>query len=76
MDRKVRFEAAGRSLADGVHVKRVKEGGPMFSSLDEQMKLDEATSSTSRERLLRYAGVAIASILVFGGLYAGILLFA
>ena len=48
----------------------------MFSSLDEQMKLDEATSSTSRERLLRYAGVAIASILVFGGLYAGILLFA
>jgi hypothetical protein len=46
----------------------------MFSSLDEQMKRDEATTSSSRERWFRYATVVVASILVFGGLYAGIML--
>jgi hypothetical protein len=46
----------------------------MFSSLDEQMKSDESASSTSRERWIRYAGVVIATALVFGGLYAGIML--
>lgn len=48
----------------------------MFSSLDEQMKLDDATTSSSRERWFKYASVAIVSLLIFGGLYAGILLFA
>jgi hypothetical protein len=46
----------------------------MFSSLDEQMKRDGAASANSRERWLTYAIIAVASILVFGGLYAGIML--
>lgn len=45
----------------------------MFSSLDEAMK--QAAGSNSREKWLRYAGVLIATIVVFGGLYAGIMLF-
>jgi len=47
----------------------------MFSSLDEAMKHDDAVSSTPRERWMRYAGVFIVAVLVFGGLYAGIMLF-
>ncbi len=47
----------------------------MFNSLDEQMKRDDATSTSSRERWLTYASVAIVSLLVFSGLYAGIMLF-
>jgi len=46
----------------------------MFSSLDEQMKRDEATASGARERWLKNAMVAVVSLLVFGGLYASILL--
>ena len=46
----------------------------MFNSLDEQMKRDEAKTSNPRERWFRYASIAIVSILVFGGLYAGIML--
>lgn len=46
----------------------------MFTSLDEQMRRDEATASSLLERWFRYAGIAITSILVFGGLYAGIML--
>jgi hypothetical protein len=46
----------------------------MFNSLDEQMKRDDATSSSSRERWIRYASIAIVSILVFGSVYAGIML--
>jgi hypothetical protein len=48
----------------------------MFNSLDEQMERDDATSSTSRERWISYGTIAIVSILVFGGLYASILLLA
>jgi hypothetical protein len=46
----------------------------MFSSLEEQIKRDDASSSNSRERWLRYSTIVIVSILAFGGLYAGILL--
>ncbi len=41
----------------------------MFSSLDEQFKHDEATSSTPRERWLKYCGITLISMLVFGGLF-------
>ena len=44
----------------------------MFSSLDEQMKSDESASSTRLERWIRYASVMAVSLLVFGGVYAGI----
>lgn len=46
----------------------------MFSSLDEQIKHDEQTSSTVRERFIRYASIVLVSVLAFGGLYAGIML--
>ena len=44
----------------------------MFDSLDEQMKMDEAKESTRTERALRWAAVAIVSVIVFGGLYFGV----
>ena len=53
-----------------------RTGESMFNSLDEQMERDDATSSTSRERWISYGTIAIVSILVFGGLYASILLLA
>jgi hypothetical protein len=46
----------------------------MFDSLDEQMKHDDAITSTQRERLLRYAMIAVTSVLVFGGVCAAILM--
>jgi hypothetical protein len=46
----------------------------MFGSLDEQMKRDESASSTAKERWIRYTIVLIISVLVFGRLYAGIML--
>lgn len=45
----------------------------MFSSLDEQMNRDECASSSARERWIRYAAIAVASALVFGGLYASLM---
>lgn len=44
----------------------------MFDSLDDTMKRDELRESSKSERLIRYAAVAIASVLLFGGLYLGI----
>ena len=44
----------------------------MFDSLDDQMKKDLERESTSTERMIRYAVVAIASVLLFGGLYLGV----
>ncbi len=46
----------------------------MFNTLDEQMKRDDASSTTPRERAVKYLAVLIAAALVFGGLYAGIAL--
>lgn len=40
----------------------------MFDSLEDQMKADLAKESTSTERMVRYAVVAVASVLIFGGL--------
>ena len=44
----------------------------MFNSLDEEMKRDDQDTSTPRERWLRYAVVLLLSVVLFGGLYAGI----
>jgi hypothetical protein len=44
----------------------------MFDSLDDQMKQDELKASSSTERWLRWAAVAIVSVLLFGGLYYGV----
>lgn len=44
----------------------------MFDSLDDQMKRDDARASTTTERMIRYAAVAVTSVLLFGGLYLGV----
>lgn len=44
----------------------------MFDSLDERMKQDERAESTSTERVLRYVAIAIASIVLFAGVYFGV----
>ncbi len=44
----------------------------MFDSLDEQMKNDDAKVVSSRERALKWALVALVSLVVFGGLYVGV----
>jgi len=44
----------------------------MFDSLDDQMKIHEQKESTATERYLRWAAVAIVSVLLFGGLYYGV----
>jgi hypothetical protein len=44
----------------------------MFDSLDDQMKADLNKESTSRERLIRYVAVAVASVVLFGGLVFGV----
>ena len=46
----------------------------MFESLDDQIALDARKMTTARNRCLQYAGVFAATIMVFGALYAGILL--
>jgi hypothetical protein len=44
----------------------------MFDSLDEQMKRDLERESTKSERMIRYAAVAVASVVLFGSLYLGV----
>ena len=44
----------------------------MFDGLDEQMKKDDSAESTPTERYMKWAAVAIASVLLFGGLYFGV----
>jgi hypothetical protein len=44
----------------------------MFEGLDEQMKRDEQAEISPTEKYLRWAAVAIASIVLFGGLYLGV----
>ena len=44
----------------------------MFDSLDDQMKQDDRASTSWRERILVWVGVAVISVLVFGGLYYGV----
>ena len=44
----------------------------MFDSLDEQMKKDAEKESTPKQRALMWLVIAVASILIFGGLYFGV----
>jgi hypothetical protein len=44
----------------------------MFDSLDEQMKKDEKRMVSNKERYLRWAIVAISTLVVFGALIAGV----
>lgn len=44
----------------------------MFDSLDETMKHDEETQTTSRERWMRYVVTAVISVVVVGGLLMSI----
>lgn len=41
----------------------------MFASLEEQMKVDDATTASPRERLTKWAVIAFVAVVVFGGLY-------
>jgi hypothetical protein len=41
----------------------------MFASLEEQMKHDDATAASSRQRMTKWAVVAFVAVAVFGGLY-------
>jgi hypothetical protein len=41
----------------------------MFASLDEQMKVDDATSESSRQRLMKWVVIAFVAVVVFGALY-------
>ncbi len=40
----------------------------MFESLDETMKKDNAAANSLQQRILMYAGILIASVLLFAGL--------
>ena len=44
----------------------------MFDSLDEQMKHDLEKQTSSKQRMLLWLAIALASILIFGGLYFGV----
>jgi hypothetical protein len=41
----------------------------MFDSLDEQMKHDDATAASLRQRITKWAMIAVIAIAVFGALY-------
>jgi hypothetical protein len=44
----------------------------MFDSLDEQIISTEGTPPTTSRRLFRFLWITIVALLVFGGLYLGI----
>jgi len=44
----------------------------MFDSLEDQMKQDEQKESTPTERYIRWAVIAVVSVLLFGGLIYGV----
>jgi hypothetical protein len=44
----------------------------MFDSLSDRMRQDEAQETTRQERFIRWAMVAIVSVVLFGGLYFGV----
>ena len=44
----------------------------MFESLDEQIKHDLDAQTTKKQRMLLWLAVAVASIILFGGLYYGV----
>ena len=48
----------------------------MFQSLDEQMKHHDARETTPRQRMIKWAAIAVAAVAVLGGLYFAIEVFA
>lgn len=44
----------------------------MFDSLSDRIKQDEQQAVNSTERIVRWAVVAVLSVLFFGGLYFGV----
>ena len=44
----------------------------MFDSLDEQMKADLNKQQTTKQRVLLWLVVAVATVLIFGGLWYGV----
>ena len=41
----------------------------MFASLEEQMKVDDATAASPRQRMTKWAVIAFVAVAVFGALY-------
>ena len=41
----------------------------MFASLEEQMKVDDATAASPRQRVTKWVVIAFVAIVVFGALY-------
>lgn len=48
----------------------------MFTSLEEQMKHDDAIATTPRQRVTKWAAIAFVAVAVFGALYYAIQAFA
>ena len=46
----------------------------MFDSLDEQIRADEHKATSNTQRMMRWVLVALIAILVFGGLYWGVMM--
>jgi hypothetical protein len=46
----------------------------MFDSLDEQIRADEHKMTSNAERTVRWLIVGVIAILVFGGLYWGVMM--
>ena len=44
----------------------------MFESLDEQMKHDDAETTTPKERLLKWVLTGLVAVILFSGLYMGV----
>ena len=44
----------------------------MFDTLDDQIKADERREISPKEKYIRWAVVAVSSLLLFGGLYYGV----
>ena len=41
----------------------------MFDSLEAQMKHDDATAASARQRLTKWAVIAVVAVVVFGAMY-------
>ena len=48
----------------------------MFESLSERIKRDDARAATTGKRLAKWAAIAVAAVVVFGGLFFAIQVFA
>jgi hypothetical protein len=44
----------------------------MFETLEDQIRIDEQKATTKRERTIRWAVIALLSVVLFGSLYLGI----